>query len=195
MRKPLDDATYQFDMPSPTLSACDVQWHPLMPSNRCMNLVEAKQKVAAITPGLGDAPFLVLHTFERNGRSLHLALTERFYRACRKGHVWQSQAFLTAIKNAEYGFDPQLTRSRGGRDGIFLLDRSYTPKNAMMTKLFDRYLDVPDRGADQIAKALGTQIDHLQATRLVSHHLRLLGLLWQDTDADWLVLVDYDDTK
>lgn len=160
-----------------------------------MNLDEAKQKVATIAPDLADAPFVVLHTFERNRRLLHLALTERFYRACRKGKVWQSQAFLTAIKNAEYGFDPHLARSRGGRDGIFLLDRSYTPKNPMMAKLFDRYLDVPERGVDRIAKALGTEVDHLQAARLVSHHLRLLGVVWQDTAADWLVLVDYDDSK
>jgi hypothetical protein len=166
-----------------------------MCSNYPMNLDEAKQKVATITPSLTGAPLIVLHTFERNERALHLALTERFYRACRKGNVWQSHAFLTAIKNAEYGFDPHLARSRGGRDGIFLLDRSYRPKNAMMTKLFDRYLDVPERGADQIAKALGTEVEHLQAVRLVSHHLRLLGVLWQESGADWLVLVDYDDTK
>jgi lauroyl/myristoyl acyltransferase len=130
-----------------------------------MNLEEAKQKIATITPQLVDVPFVVLHAFERNGRNLQLALTERFYRACRKGKIWQSQAFLTAIKNAEYGFDQHLARSRGGRDGIFLLDRSYTPKNAMMTKLFDRYLDVPDRGAHQIAQKLGTEVAQLQAVR------------------------------
>jgi len=160
-----------------------------------MNLDEAKQKLALIAPRLADAPFVVLHTFERNGRNLHLALTERFYRVCRKGKVWKAQAFLTAIKNAGYGFDPQLARSRGGRDGIFLVDRSFAPKNAMMIKLFDHYLDMPERGADQVARALGTEVANLQAARLVSHHLRLLGVLWQDTNADWLVLVDYDDTK
>ena len=47
----------------------------------------------------------------------------------------------------------------------------------------------------EVAKALGTEVDQLQAARLVSHHLRLLGVLWQDSGADWLVLVDYDDTK
>jgi hypothetical protein len=160
-----------------------------------MNLDEAKQKVALMTPRLAGETFIVLHTFERNGRELHLSLTDRFHRACRKGKVWQSQAFLTAIKNAEYGFDPLLARSCGGRDGIFLVDRSYTPKNAMMTKLFDRFLDVPDRGAAQIAQALGTTVEQLQAVRLVSHHLRLLGVLRQASDGDWLVLVDFDDTK
>jgi hypothetical protein len=160
-----------------------------------MNLDEAKQKVAAIEPQLQGAPFVRLHTFERNGRPLNLALTDHLYRACRKGKLWQSKAFLTAIKNAEYGFDPDLARSRSGRDGIFLLDRTYMPKNAMMTKLFDHYLDRPERGADQLATALGTTVEQLQAARLVSHHLRLLGVLWQQTQADWLILVDYDDTK
>ncbi len=31
--------------------------------------------------------------------------------------------------------------------------------------------------------------------RLVSHHLRLLGVLKHDEKSDTLVLVDYDDTK
>jgi hypothetical protein len=160
-----------------------------------MNLAEAKQRIMALTPSLAQAPFVVLHTFVRNERSLHLALTDRFHRACRKGNVWLSPAFLTAIKNAEYGFDPHLARSRGGRDGIFLLDRTYRPPNPMMTKLFDRYLDVPDRGAADLASALRADIATFHAVRLVSHHLRLLGVLWQGTDADWLILVDYDDTK
>jgi hypothetical protein len=160
-----------------------------------MNLDEAKQKVTTIKPQLASAAFVVFHTFTRNGRDLHLAFTERFYHTCRKGKVWQSSAFLTALKNAEYGFDLQLARSRGGRDGIFLIDRAYTPKNAMMTKLFDRYLDMPARGAALAARALGTDVAHFQAARLVSHHLRLLGVLWQDVSADWLILVDYDDTK
>jgi hypothetical protein len=42
----------------------------------------------------------VFHIFERKGRSGHLALTERFYRACRKGNIWQSPAFLRAVKNS-----------------------------------------------------------------------------------------------
>jgi hypothetical protein len=37
-------------------------------------------------------------------------------------------------------------------------------------------------------------VDALLAVRLVSHHLRLLGVLWRGADKDTLVLVDYDDT-
>lgn len=33
------------------------------------------------------------------------------------------------------------------------------------------------------------------AVRLVSHHMRLLGVLKRDANEDWLILVDIDDTK
>ena len=44
-----------------------------------------------------------------------------------------------------------------------------------------------------IAGALDISGD--KAVRLVSHHMRLLGILYRDPDEDWLILVDYDDTK
>ena len=109
--------------------------------------------------------------------------------------VWLSKPFLTAIKNAEYGFDPERQRSGSGRDGIYLLDRDFRPRNEMMRKLFDRYLERPDSGADAVARQLGAQVQDLQAARLVSHHMRLLDVLWRTDADDWLVLVDFDDTK
>ncbi|TGN99759.1 hypothetical protein PN36_33795 [Candidatus Thiomargarita nelsonii] len=54
-----------------------------------------------------------------------------------------------------YGFDEKQARSRGGADGIFLLDRHFTPKNEMMKKLFDGFLDQPNSGIMDIAAALG----------------------------------------
>ncbi len=62
----------------------------------------------------------------------------------------------------------------------------------MMRKLFDRYLDKPGSGAGEIAGALGVPLAELLPVRLVSHHLRLLGVLARKDDADWLVLVDCD---
>jgi hypothetical protein len=159
------------------------------------DLDNLKQQVNSIEDGLKDAAFVELGAFERNGRMLHLCLTERLRSVCRKGKVWKSKPFLTALKNAQYGFDETNTRSTGGRDGIFLLDRTFYPPNPMMAKIYDRYLDKPNSGAKEIADALGTKIDELEAVRLVSHHMRLLGLLWRDASADWLILVDYDDTK
>ena len=65
----------------------------------------------------------------------------------------------------------------------------------MMKKVFDRYLDRADGGAQAVAKALGTSVDKLQAVRLVSHHMRLLGVLHSTKAEDWLVLVDWDAEK
>ena len=64
----------------------------------------------------------------------------------------------------------------------------------MMRKLFDRYLDRPGSGVDEVATMLGARREQLLAVRVVSHHMRLLGALWHGPSADWLVLVDLDDS-
>jgi hypothetical protein len=157
-----------------------------------MKLEELKGLVQNIEPDLADYPFVIVHVFTRNGRALHLGLTNRLRQKCRKKRIWNSKAFLTALKNAEYGFDEQLARSAGGQDGIFLVDRNYRPRNAMQNKLFDNYLDRSDSGVQELAANLNTSVETLQAVRLVSHHMRLLGILWRGRNADWLILVDYD---
>jgi hypothetical protein len=96
------------------------------------------------------------------------------------------------LKNAASGYDEQKARGVGGRDGIFLLDRAFRPANEMMRKLFDRFFDNPTSGATELAAALGVPLVALLPVRLVSHHLRLLGVLARRSDADWLVLVDCD---
>jgi hypothetical protein len=72
------------------------------------------------------------------------------------------------------------------------MDRTFRPANEMMRKLFDRFLDKPDSGAEEITMALDTPLAELLPVRLVSHHMRMLGVLAQKDDADWLVLVDCD---
>jgi hypothetical protein len=156
---------------------------------------EARTRLDAIEERLEGELFLVHSISERNGRTLQLAITDRLRRAAKKGRVWRSKEFFTALKNASYDFDPHHARSRGGSDGLFLLDRSFRPKNEMMKKIFDRYLDRADSGVAEVAQALGASVEQLAGARLVSHHLRLLGVLWQNGSTDWLVLVDYDDTK
>ncbi len=160
-----------------------------------MNLNQAKELLAVMEPLLANAPFVIGHTFERNGRKLSLAITEHFRQACKKGRVWKSKAMLTALKNAEYGFDPHHAHSPGGYDGIFVLTRDYQPKNEMMRKLFDHFLDKPGSEAASIAQALHVPLSSLKPVRLVSHQMRLLGLLLSADNHDTLVLIDYDDTK
>lgn len=157
-----------------------------------MELAQAKELLKAIEGELSASPFVEFHTFAREGRSLHVCLTERLRKYARKEGVWRSREMLATLKNASYGFDAARARSVSGRDGIFLLDRTFRPANEMMRKLFDRFLDAPNAGAEKLAAALETPLAELLPVRLVSHHIRLLGALAQRSDADWLVLVDCD---
>jgi hypothetical protein len=160
-----------------------------------MNLSEAKTMLEEAESELPLQPFVIAKTFERNGRKLHLGLTDRLRRIAKRARVWKSSAFLTALKNAEYGFDETHARSLGGSDGIYLLDRHFRPQNQMMRKIFDQYLDKDSEEVTAIAHELNTEKEKLRAVRLVSHHLRLLGLLHQDALGDWVILVDFDNTK
>jgi hypothetical protein len=160
-----------------------------------MTLDDLSVLVAASEPQLDDCPFVVVHVSERNGRPLHLALTSRLRTRARRRGIWRSRAFLASLKNAEYGFDPERQRNPSGRDGIFLLDRDFRPPNAMMRKLFDGYLDRPNSGVRRLADALRCSVEDLLPVRLVSHQMRLLGVLRRAPEADWLVLVDYDCTR
>jgi len=157
-----------------------------------MDLAEAKERLKAIEATLADVPFAEFAAFERDGRALHVAVTARLRKHAKKEGVWRSRELFATLKNAAYGYDERQARSVGGRDGVFLLDRTYRPANEMMRKLFDRYLDHVGSGAEEVAGALGVPLGELLPVRLVSHHLRLLGVLARREDGDWLVLVDCD---
>jgi hypothetical protein len=159
-----------------------------------MRLHEARSLIERAEARLSREFIVNVGEFDRDGRHLEVYLTQRFFHQCRRGRVWKSKAFLTAFKNLAYGFDERLARSAGGRDGIFLLDRSYLPRNEMMRKIFDRYLDKPGSGAEEVARLLSTTTDALYAVRVVSHHMRLLGVMHRSAQTDAVVLVDYDDT-
>src|SRR5262245_18160546 len=157
-----------------------------------MELAEAKERLKAIEADLADRPFVEFHAFLREGRTLRVAVTARLRKVARKEGVWRSRELFATLKNAAYGYDDRQARSGGGRDGIFLLDRTFRPANAMMHKLFDQYLDKPRSGAEEVAEALGVSLAELLPVRLVSHRLRLLGILARKAGGDWLVLVDCD---
>ena len=69
-----------------------------------MNLTELKKLTESAEPQLGKEPFVIVHTFVRDSHLLHVALTYRLRRRARKGRVWKTPEFLTALKNAEYGY-------------------------------------------------------------------------------------------
>lgn len=160
-----------------------------------MELDELRQLVEAAENRLDGAVCVELQTFERNGRALKLFITRRLKNKCKKGRVWKSKQMLTALKNAEYGFDEVRSHSPGGNDGIFVLSRDYKPKNEMIKKIFDQFIDKKESGVEEISKELNVPLATLIPVRLVSHHMRLLGLLVRGNVLDQLVLVDYDDTK
>ncbi len=160
-----------------------------------MDLKDTKKIIESIEDKLPDHTFIIAQTFERNNRKLHLALTNRLKKACKRGKVWKSKSFLTAFKNGEYGFDEIQSKSQGGSDGIFLLTRDYQPGNEMMKKVFNRFLDKSNSEASTMAKELNINISEFYPVRLVSHHMRLLGVLKKGANDDILILIDYDDTK
>ena len=156
------------------------------------NLADNKKTLKTIEGKLSKETFVICNDFIRNGRTLHLAITQRLRKAAKKSKVWMSKELFITLKNAAYGFDASQTRSNVGSDGIFLLDRDYTPQNEMMRKIFDRFLDNENSEAKDIANELDTNLEDLLPVRLVSHHLRLLGVLARKEVADWIVLVDCD---
>ena len=164
-------------------------------SDQNMELSEVKERLGQIEPLLPTRVWVELATFERDGRLLHVGLTDRLRKRARKEGIWKSGGFCTTLKNAAYGFEERRARSPGGQDGIFLMDKTFRPRNEMMRKLFDRFLEKPESGVREIAEALNVKVNALLPVRLVSHHMRLLGVLCRKVDADWLVLVDCDRTK
>lgn len=102
---------------------------------------------------------------------------------------------LITPKNAAYEFDSRLSHSNDGREGILIWEPTYRPANEMMAKLFDRSLDKPGSDAEKLASALDVPLADLLPVRLVSHHMRLLGILACRKDDDWLALVDCDRSK
>lgn len=102
---------------------------------------------------------------------------------------------LTALKNAKYGFDQMTSRSHGESDGVFCVDRGYTPPNSMMKKLFGQFLDKPDSLVESLSDLFHKPVEEWVAVRLVSHHIRLLGFMVLENNRAHLVLVDYDNEK
>lgn len=160
-----------------------------------MDLKEAKKKLSKCALILEHDELATFDTFETPHGILVVDVSARLRRACRKQGVWNSNAMLTAIKNCVYGYDPVERRSRGGADGIFLVDRDHQPANSMMRKIYDKFLDKPDSLIDTICESWKVQASDLLAVRVVSHHMRLLGVLAKGEGANHLILVDCDREK
>ena len=160
-----------------------------------MKLEEAKQRLKALEPKLRKSGFAEFATVETSHGPIRVVVTDRLRRRCRKAGVWASAPMLTALKNVAYGFNEAASRSRGGADGIFRIDRGFRPANSMMKKVFDQFLDKPDPLVYTIATMLGSTPDVWVPVRIVSHHMRLLGVLDRRATESVLVLIDCDNEK
>jgi len=153
-------------------------------------LAAVREALDAAEARLVTDEFAELPATERDGRTIRVFLTRRFYKLARRARIWRAAALVITLKNARYGFDPTRARSVGGRDGVFLLDRGID--NTMTRKIYGQFLDRPGSGAAEVAAFLAAPPAELQAIRLVSHHMRLLGVLHRGAATDRLVIVDFD---
>ncbi len=158
---------------------------PLSVLRQCLDEAEGELDRAAIVD---------LCVFDTPSGPLAVHVTERLRRACQRWRVWKTPGMLSTLRNAKYGLDRQHARSRGGSDGVFLLDRTHQPPNAMMRKLFDRFLDKPDALVEEICGRFDDRPETMLPVRVVSHHMRLLGVLLARAEQAQLILVDYDDS-
>ena len=62
-----------------------------------MELRDARKTFEDAELLVADVPFVIAHSFERDGRTLHVGLTNHLRRAARRGKCWKSRAMLTAF--------------------------------------------------------------------------------------------------
>lgn len=160
-----------------------------------MEIDALKTQLAGIESQLESETVVLFSTSTVNDRELQVYLTPQLKKSCKRKRIWKSAPFFITLKNTKYGITPLQSRSRGGRDGVFQLDRAFRPWNEMQRKIFDRFIDRKNSGFGEILAALGLPKSEVQAVRVVSHHMRLLGIHHPGANRDIIVLVDFDDTK
>ena len=90
-----------------------------------VNLDEVKTRLTELEDEFKAEIFVDFSEFKRNGRILKVYISRHLYNSLKKARLWKSKQLLATLKNAEYGFEEKDARSRGGKDGIFLLDRTF----------------------------------------------------------------------
>lgn len=160
-----------------------------------MEISEAKKKVDESEELLKTEIIAEIDRREVNDRTLVTFISNDLMKKCKKGKLWKSQQFYITLKNIKYGLEQNQMRSVSGRDGIFLVDRDYKPKNSMQTKIYDRFIDNESSAFESIVERLSLDKRMIKGVRVVSHHLRLLGILDRKINEDVIVLVDFDNEK
>ncbi|WP_372366723.1 hypothetical protein [Candidatus Uabimicrobium sp. HlEnr_7] len=159
-----------------------------------MSLDEIKKKLQILETNLEKESIAFFEKFVTPHGELQVFITARLMKSCKKGKIWKSREMLSTLKNAQYGFDIKASRSRGGNDGIFRIDRTFSPVNSMMKKIF-KFIDKRDGLMTEITNKFNIPKSDWIAVRLVSHNLRLLGIIAITKQDTSLVIVDYDNDK
>lgn len=160
-----------------------------------MEIEEARKLLEACENYLDKKGVVEFALIDSAERSLQLYLTSIFKKNCKKKRVWKSKAFFITIKNAKYGIDLLNFKSKGGKDGVFIIDRKFTPQNMMQKKIFDQFIDKDNSDYNKIIDKMNFLPNDVNAVRIVSHHMRLLGIHQRVNNIDKIVLVDFDNTK
>ena len=132
-------------------------------------------------------------TSHKRAWELWVFCSGHFFKSIMKERLTGSALVAKALLNLRYGYDPRLSQSRGGKDGIFRIDEDFRPSNSMVRKLYNRYLG-SSIGQKELA-CFSFDLDQIQGVRVVSHGLRLLGFAQRDSAKDEshkLLLVDID---
>lgn len=130
--------------------------------------------------------------FVVNGKPFKVYLSGSLKKHARKARVWKTNEFCLTLRNVKYGLDQNSTKSKGGRDGVYLLDRNFRPANEMQKRIFDQFIDKPSSDYAAIVDALELAHERVRAVRVVSHHMRIVGIHHSSSTEDILVLVDVD---
>ncbi len=157
-----------------------------------LQIEDIKSRLSVLESDLSASLIVHYEDFTVNQRSFRVYLCQKLIKQARKSRVWKSKEFCITLRNVKYGLDPESAKSMGGRDGIFLLDRTFKPYNEMQKRIFDQFIDKPASGFIAITKELGLSASHIKAVRVVSHHMRIVGIYHTGAKADTLVLVDID---
>lgn len=157
-----------------------------------MQIADIKRRLSALEDKLAKSLLVSYEDFEVNGKSLKVYLSNSLQKRARKARVWKTKEFCITLRNAKYGLDPYNTKSKGGRDGVYLLDRDFKPANEMQKRIFDQFIDKSNSDFSAIVEALKLSYEQVRAVRVVSHHMRLLGISHTGKEEDILVIVDVD---
>ena len=160
-----------------------------------MEIEEAKRRLESCEHILDKEVIVEFAFFDSDEKKLQLYLTQQLKRNCKKKKIWKSKAFFITLKNVKYGIDPVNFKSKGGKDGVFIIDRNFSPRNMMQKKIFDQYIDKETSDFNYVVEMMKFSLKKVNAIRVVSHHMRLLGIHQRVNNIDKVVLVDYDDTK